>query len=332
MSIESDVSKSFAKPLAKPRRFKLGLWRWYYDPLVIWTEGARVNYTDATLKYVGYRQMERAARHLRPIKIDESSEPLEVHFLTGLNFWYQTLFCAYSMIQQARVHIRPVIFDDGTLEPQHVEYLQRAMPTTRIVSTCEVEERLDHYLPVSKFPTLRGQRPVFPLMRKLTDIHGSAPGWKVFLDSDMLFHREPKFLLDWLRAPRVPLYMADFMNSYGYSDELIASLLDAEMPSRVNTGICGLNREEVDWEQLEAWAKTLLERAGLNHFLEQALTAMSLAGKEQAVAPREDYVVFPEREEAMRPRAVMHHYVADSRFYYYRYGWRHVARKGNECG
>jgi hypothetical protein len=118
------------------------------------------------------------------------------------------------------------------------------------------------------------------------------------------------------------------MNSYGYSDELIRSLLDAEMPSRVNTGICGLNRDEVDWEQLEAWCKTLLARAGLNHFLEQTLTAMSLAGKERVVAPREDYVVFPEREEARRPRAVMHHYVADSRFYYYRYGWRHVARKG----
>lgn len=327
MSIES-VRKSSAEAPAKPRRFKLGLWRWYYDPMVVWKEGARVNYTDATLKYVGYRQMERAARHLRPIKVDESVEPLEVHFLTGLNFWYQTLFCAYSLIQQARVNIRPVIFDDGTLEPRHVEYLQRAMPTTRIVSTREAEERLDHYLPASRFPTLRSQRPVFPLMRKLMDIHGGAPGWKVFLDSDMLFHHEPKFLLNWLRAPHAPLYMADMMNSYGYADELIGSLLDAEMPSRVNTGICGLNREEVDWGQLEAWCKTLLAREGLNHFLEQTLTAMSLAGKERVVAPREDYVVFPERAEARRPRAVMHHYVADSRFYYYRYGWRHVARKG----
>jgi len=34
-------------------------------------------------------------------------------------------------------------------------------------------------------------------------------------------------------------------------------------------------------------------------------------------APREDYVLSPERDEVRNPRAVMHHYVVPSRTWYY---------------
>jgi hypothetical protein len=43
-----------------------------------------------------------------------------------------------------------------------------------------------------------------------------------------------------------------------------------------------------------------------------------------AVAPAADYVTKPGRAESIAPRAVMHHYVAESKRWYFRHGWRHV--------
>jgi hypothetical protein len=114
------------------------------------------------------------------------------------------------------------------------------------------------------------------------------------------------------------------MNSYGYSEQAIRNLLGKRIAPRINTGICGLDGNNVDWEQIEYWCKHLLIQEGLNHFLEQTLTAMWLTDNACVVAPSEDYIVYPKGQEARRPTAVMHHYVDTSREEYYRWGWRTV--------
>jgi hypothetical protein len=42
------------------------------------------------------------------------------------------------------------------------------------------------------------------------------------------------------------------------------------------------------------------------------------------VAPARDYVTCPGRAETQAPTAVMHHYVAASKRWYFRYGWRGI--------
>lgn len=77
---------------------------------------------------------------------------------------------------------------------------------------------------------MRERRLEQPLLRKLTDFHAGSTGWKLFLDSDMLFFHQPSFLLDWLRNPQYPCYMVDIANYYGYSNELMVSLAQAPIP------------------------------------------------------------------------------------------------------
>ena len=43
------------------------------------------------------------------------------------------------------------------------------------------------------------------------------------------------------------------------------------------------------------------------------------------VAPAADYVTMPSRAETLAPTAVMHHYVAGSKRWYFRHGWRLAA-------
>ncbi len=124
---------------------KLGLWRFYTYPKLYLHDFRTEGYVDAWLKYPGHAQMIKAAALLRPLKVDEGIEPLEVHFLTGARFWYQTCFCAYSLMQQTRLNVRPVIYDDGTLNDEHRDGVLQVFPNARTVSAEETEARLDEY-------------------------------------------------------------------------------------------------------------------------------------------------------------------------------------------
>ena len=119
----------------------------------------------------GRLQMIEAAKTLPPLKAPAGDRSCEVHFLTGARFWYQTLFCAYSLQLHSDVRVTPVCHDDGTLSPVEVALLQRAIPWAQIVPYADIEERLDRYLPASRYPSLRSRRVEYPHLRKLTDIH-----------------------------------------------------------------------------------------------------------------------------------------------------------------
>ena len=273
----------------------------------------------------GRRAMEAAARHLPIIAAGDTRQPpLEMHFLTGRRFWYQTAFCLWTFAQHSRREIRPIIHDDGSLTPEFVAPLARIAPTARFVSVAETIERLDVHLPTARFPTLRERWQHFPLLRKLTDVHVGERGWKLFLDSDLLFFREPQLLIRWLDHPDTPLRAVDVENAYGYPLAMLNELAGRAVPEFVNTGLCGLRSDEIDWEKMEWWCRTLIARAGTHYYQEQALVALLLAGRTCTVAPLSDYVTLPQPPEVRTCAAVMHHYVAGSKSWYFRHNWKHA--------
>lgn len=269
-------------------------------------------------------QMRQAVAQLEPIDVSASATPLEVYFLTGARFWYQTCFCMYSLMQQTSLPLRPILYDDGTLQSRHIRAIQRIFPNAIIISIAEINDHLDQVLPAQQFPTLRSRRLEYPHLRKLTDIHSGSQGWKLVLDSDMLFFRPPTLLLEWLQSPQSPCHMIDVETAYGYSAELMQELAQVPIPERINVGICGLNSEAIDWHELEYWCKTLMEREGTHYYQEQALIAMLMARQFSTVAPHQTYVVMPEYQEILHPEAILHHYVSVSKSGYFRDAWRHI--------
>ncbi|HUG10848.1 MAG TPA: glycosyl transferase family 2 [Opitutaceae bacterium] len=246
-----------------------------------------------------------------------------VHFLTGTRFWYQTVFCAASIARHGGIRLACHIHDDGSLDDALTARLTTALgPDTVIHTHAESVARLDVLLPESRFPQLRERHRNYPNIRKLIDPHLGSTGWKCVLDSDMLFFRRPTVLLNWLRAPDRPSHMVDCETSYGYPITLLSKLCGASVEERVNVGICGLDSASLDWERLEHWCARLHAVHGTSYFLEQALVAMLVAGRPCEVAPAADYVCLPARGEVEAPAAVMHHYVAGSKRWYFRHGWR----------
>ena len=269
----------------------------------------------------GHAAMIEAARKL-PALPEFSGAPLELHLLTGRRFWDQTAFCLWTFGHYAARPLAPVIYDDGSLDDASRAPLQRLFPRLRFVPRAEIVARLDAHLPLAKFPHLRDRWLVYPNIRKLTDPHVGHTGWKLVLDSDLLFFRRPDFLLRWLDAPDRPLHAVDCETSYGYSRPLMDSLAGAPVAELVNVGLTGLDGAQIDWEKLEHWTATLHTREGTSYYLEQALIAMMVAGRDCAVAPAADYVTLPRPPEDRACAAVMHHYVASSKPAYFRRNWR----------
>lgn len=271
----------------------------------------------------GRREMEAAA-HTLPVLPTAAGPAVELHLLTGRRFWYQTAFCLWTFARHADRPLAPVIYDDGSLTGEFRAPLARLFPAARFVSLAETAARLEEHLPATRFPALRERWLNYPNIRKLTDPHLGRSGWKLVLDSDLLFFHRPSFLLDWLATPARPLHAVDCETSYGYSRPLMNELAGAPVANLVNVGLTGLNSSEIDWERLEHWCHTLITRENASYYLEQALIAMLVAGRPCAIAPAADYVTLPEPPEARDCRAVMHHYVAHSKRWYFQRNWRQL--------
>ena len=270
----------------------------------------------------GQRAMRTAAATLPP-RPHPSPSSLDVCFLTGKKFWYQTAFCASSLAAVANREFSHVFLDDGTFDNDFRRASLRLFPSATLSSCTETEQRLDEYLPTSRFPSLRAQRLTYLHLRKLTDAHAGRTGWRLVLDSDMLFFRRPAALLDWLAAPDRPIHMLDVHDAYGYPAETMRSLATRPLPPRVNVGICGLRSDTIDWEKLEWWTTRLLALHGTSYYLEQALVALLLADASPLVLPAEDYRLMPDLTECLAPTAALHHYVDLSKRGYFRHAWRH---------
>lgn len=269
----------------------------------------------------GRRAMEAAAFALPPLPRSESGAP-EITFLTGRRFWYQTAFCFWTLRQHAGRDLQPVFIDDGTFDRELLAECQRVFPGAIVHTRDRLEQRLDAHLPAARFPSLRLQRRTYIHLRKITDAHAGLEGWRVVLDSDMLFFRKPTAFLAWLDAPDRPIHMLDVQDAYGYPAATLTGLAGRPVPSNVNVGICGLRSDAIDWPQLEAWCAELLRRHGSSYYLEQALIALWLSRIPARPMPSEDYRLMPDEAECRAPTAVLQHYVDTSKRGYFRHAWR----------
>jgi hypothetical protein len=296
---------------------KLGLWRirYYYEWLP--RDGREIGFRLALRKHRNLLRSWDAPKRMQPARAKTGESPITVHLLTGEFHSHLTCFCLYSLLQNADVPVLPVVHEDGTLKDDQRAELRRIIPPAQFVSTEEAECIVELSFPRSRFPALRAMRDRLHLMRKLLDVHGGKKDATLFVDSDVFFYRNPDFLADWLREGRGAIYMLDYQNAYGYDAAVLESVYGRPMPARVNTGLCGFHSPSIDWNKLEFRASRLLEIAGVNHFSEQALTAMIIGDIQSNAAPAHEYIVSPDKAETRHPAAVMHHFVVPSRTWYY---------------
>lgn len=294
----------------------------YYRPIGVFSRVKKIGILNYLITDGARRKMVSAANLLK--EIDKPDLPVyNVYILTGKKYWYQTAFCLYSLQKVSEsIQFNAILVDDGSFDAKLIRQIKSQFPNIKLQRADETEKRLKEYLPVDRYPALRRKRESYPHIRKLTDIHAGQAGWKMVLDSDMLFFREPKLLERWLQKPTVAFFLEDPYYAYHYTAELMTELAGKPISVNLNVGMVGLESESIDWDNLESWIVKLEASQGSNYLLEQALSAMIVAGKPLLVAPKNEYIVLPGEEETKAPSAVLHHYVAESKEWYFKNAWQ----------
>eukprot|EP01037_Dinobryon_pediforme_P013983 gene13983-14100_t len=258
------------------------------------------------------RAMMKAAAALKPEY--SAADGLPVYFLTGKKYLYQTLFCIKSLCFHANGKFRFILVDDGTFDQALIDNMRHQLPGAEIVTQERIIQNLDRILPKERFPVIRNKRETYPHLRKLTDIHILEDNnWKLVLDSDMLFCDEPAELLQWLKNPDRPLHLVEREESYGYEMDLMEQFAGTGIPRYLNVGVIGLNSDAIDWGQVENWISGLEKAGGKTYYLEQALSAMLMAGQIHQGLNASRYIVNPVIAAISNGSGVLHHYVDTSK-------------------
>jgi hypothetical protein len=303
------------------------LYHAWHRPRAFWERcRQRGGLHETWLEHQGETAMRRQALNLRPIEPEPGAPLRTLWFLTGRRFWHLTLFCAWSLRKSSGSRLHLHLIDDGSLRPEHTAPFAPHFEKITVISHEEASNRLHQRLPADRFPFIHQQWLTYPNIRKLIDPHLAEPRWNLVIDSDMLFFRRPAALLDWLDRPDRPLHAVDSETSYGYPAPLLDELAGTPVPPLVNVGLTGMDGSKIDWEFIESLCRRLITTHGTHYFLEQAAIAILMArAPARMVLPAEDYITLPLPPEAKDCRAVMHHYVALSKRWYFRNNWQKIA-------
>lgn len=267
-------------------------------------------------------EMVKAARNIDALP--RSNGALSVYFLTGKKYIDQTLFCICSLEKSMSDTFKYILVDDGTFDEDLKEFVTLKIPNATIIAKSDIFQNLERHLPFERYPVLRKKRDEYPHIKKLTDIHtlDGGKGFKLVLDSDMLFNHPPIEIRNWLEHPDSPIHMIDCAEAYGYEHSFLERVCGAEVPKLVNVGVFGIDSAAINWSDLERWTNELEARAGASYYLEQALSAMLIAEQETVVLDRENYLVNPSEDEIHDCKATLHHYVDLSKKGYYTKAWK----------
>ncbi len=283
-------------------------WRLRFGPFGFW------RYT------LGEAAMIRAVSRLAPVD-GGAAEGLACSFLTGKRYWHQTAFCAHSLARVVPAGIRATIYDDGTLTRSQGAALRRVLRGATIVSSAESVALLDARLPRARFPLLRAARDAMPMMRKLVDVRAGSTGWQLLLDSDMIFHSRPDFLLERFQN-RGACHMIDHVHGYIEPEDSLAAIWGFRVPPRVNAGIVALDDARIDWPQVEHWLGKLPGELRGRQMLEQTLTAVLLGLQHSIPAPAEEYHILYDSESPEPPETILLHFIYHAKLRYFTRDWR----------
>jgi len=299
----------------------------YYRPLAGFNRIKKQGIINSLIIKRAQQQMISAAYSLK--EVSKPGLPVYyIYFLTGKKYWYQTAFCLYSLQKvSCSIQFNAILIDDGSFDDKLTKQILSQFPSVKIQRADETESRLNQYLPAARYPVLHKKRKIYPHIRKLIDVHAGETGWKMVIDSDMLFFKGPELFENWLKTTSTPFFLHDAVHSYYYSNELMANLVGMPVTPNLNVGMIGLESGSINWDKLESWIIALEKQEGSNYLLEQALSAMIVAGQKVIVAPKDDYIVLPGEQESKSPAAVLHHYVAESKEWYFKNAWRLILKQ-----
>jgi len=305
------------------------LYRLFYQPTLKY----RYNLTHFGLRgwfkmHQGEKAMKKAALNLSPVNLT-NDYILEVSYLTGKNYWHQTIFCAYSLAMQVDGRLKVNIFSDGTLSGAQCNAIKRALNNVYIVDQNEISEQLKAKLPEHAFPTLNYLRKNNPFFRKLVDMRLNAD-YIIQLDSDMLFFNRPHKLIDDFKTEDFS-FMQDMIESsyYVLPEKQISAELGITVKEKINSGILAYDSSKIDWPFVEKTCKYLLSKIESISppMLEQTINAIIISILEGTPLDNAYKILYDDGDEKkMETTDIVRHYIYKAKYVYLTAEWKKLTR------
>lgn len=273
----------------------------------------------------GEKQMKKSAASLPPITLSED-HLLEVSYLTGANYWHQTIFCAYSLARVLNGRVRINIYSDGTLNPKLAGFIKKALPNIIIVDQDDLRKQIDNILPEKDFPLLRALREKDAFFRKLVDMRANGR-YIIQLDSDMLFFNKPERLISAYRDDE-NYFMQDTIPAsyYVLPEDIISKKLNIPTREKINSGILAYNSAKIDWHFVERTCAYLIENAPHLHppMFEQTLNAIIISWLDGKPLKPEYRILYAYKGEETNLSDVVRHYIFKAKMLYFTTEWKTV--------
>lgn len=210
----------------------------------------------------------------------EKPENVPLHVLTGENDWLLAAWMLASFFTFTETSWPLVIHDDGTLPEDGRGTLKEMFRNVRFISRFEADSAMTEVL--QSLPRCLRYRMSHPLALKIFDMaHFANAERYLVMDSDVLFFRKPREIVDWARATerRDCWFNEDASESTLVSDAEAQEKLGIHLWPKVNSGLCLINREAIDFQLCEeALANTSLLRGHVWR-IEQTLFALCASRK-----------------------------------------------------
>ena len=192
---------------------------------------------------------------------NEVPQTTPVHVLTGEKDWWLSAWMLASWFE-ASEHAWPItIHDDGTLPEEGAALLQRLFPNARVIRRADADAIMQRVL--QPFPFCEEYRSLHPLALKLFDIpHFCKSSRYLMFDSDLLFFQYPHEIMEWAGSENDECWFnEDVQESSLLTAAEARDELDVKIWSRVNSGLCLIQKAAIDPDFLDrALAQTSILR------------------------------------------------------------------------
>jgi hypothetical protein len=274
----------------------------------------------------GEAEMKSAALNLPPIDLQLQGDTLPISFLTGRNYWHQTIFCIQSLTKQCGVNFSIKLYSDGSIDKQTEQYFKAFCPKISIIAEDQLLDSLNTFIPQNKYPLLHFIRNWSPFFRRMIDIH-CKPEWNIHLDSDMIFTGYPTDLINYAKN-KSAFYMEERDDKCFFSDSsgILLSKHNIKTIERVNGGVIAYDGNVIDYDALEHVTKILLD----NYFeigpgpMEQTLMSHILSTQSGKPLNPEVYKILYYDEQITTGREALKHFIFKAKLPYFSREWKKI--------
>jgi 16S rRNA G966 N2-methylase RsmD len=204
----------------------------------------------------------------RPVQLKAYDKKIGICSLVGGGQIFMFVACIKSFLRVLKMSLPVVVVDDGTLTDFDVLMLEKYLINIKVIRRAEADQKIKGV--ISRYPFCMKYRnekspTLYRHNLKLFDpVLLSGFNKYILLDSDIIFFRRPKAILDWIRSnKRYNLHMSyapkekDVQLIETLQNRLIGKLFETELSSIFNSGIIGAFRKDLDMSFIEDQIRNL---------------------------------------------------------------------------